>query len=302
MLSHLEKILRLAITILLLYFVGYQTHASEIYKYKDAQGKWIFTDKKPQAENVEKVAYKTQKKSTTQPELFIEKINNRYLLQIHNPLHAPVEIQTKSTRPNVKNIHQVVAANSQTTLLTSDSPIEDIQFRWTLGEPTLPTDIYSYRFPVQSKSAFTISQGFSGQFSHTREPNVYAVDIAMQVGTHISAARAGTVISVRDDYHMGGRESYFLDKANYVMVLHEDGTYAVYAHIMLGGALVQAGDKIAAGDLLARSGSSGFSTGPHLHFVIRHNLGMKTRSVPFHFIDGDGKTFQPTRGLSLVGN
>ncbi|MBU2713367.1 hypothetical protein [Zooshikella harenae] len=64
------------------------------------------------------------------------------------------------------------------------------------------------------------------------------VDIGMKVGTYIAAARPGTVVSVKKDYHMRGTSNYFLDKANYVMVMHDDGTYATYAHILLGTAMV----------------------------------------------------------------
>jgi murein DD-endopeptidase MepM/ murein hydrolase activator NlpD len=111
------------------------------------------------------------------------------------------------------------------------------------------------------------------------------------------------VIWTKDDYHMGGGGKYFLDKANYIKVLHDDGTYAVYAHILMGSAVVQPGDKVKAGDILARAGSSGYSTGPHLHFVVRKNIGLKTLSIPFKFVDQNGLPFEPRKGMMIaVGN
>jgi len=123
----------------------------------------------------------------------------------------------------------------------------------------------------------------------------------MRFGTEISAAREGTVIWVKDDYHLGGKKAYFMDKANFVKVLHQDGTYAVYAHILQGSSFVKPGDRVKAGDKLARSGSSGYSTGPHLHFVIQKNIGMKTVSIPFKFFGANGHSFTPQKGMNVAG-
>jgi len=75
----------------------------------------------------------------------------------------------------------------------------------------------------------------------------------------------------------------------------------VYAHILIGSARVKPGDRVAVGDVLARSGSSGYSTGPHLHFVIRKNSGLQTVSIPFSFRDADGAPFTPREGMKLRG-
>jgi murein DD-endopeptidase MepM/ murein hydrolase activator NlpD len=123
----------------------------------------------------------------------------------------------------------------------------------------------------------------------------------MDVGTYLTAVRTGTVILVKDDYHMSGTTRYFLDKANVIQVLHYDGTFASYAHILMDTAMVKEGDKVARGERLARSGSSGFSTGPHLHFSIVKNVGIKNISIPFQFVDNKGKVFTPKRAMIMVG-
>ncbi|MCV6624829.1 MAG: M23 family metallopeptidase, partial [Cellvibrionaceae bacterium] len=144
-----------------------------------------------------------------------------------------------------------------------------------------------------------ISQGFFGQFSHLDPGNRHAVDIAMPMGTNIVAARPGTVAIAKDDYPMSGVRRFFLDKANHITVLHQDGSYAVYAHILQGSAKVKPGDKVVSGQALARSGSSGYSTGPHLHFVVQHNAGGGTASVPFQFKSPKGGHFTPRQGQKL---
>ena len=120
----------------------------------------------------------------------------------------------------------------------------------------------------------------------------------MAVGEGIHAARDGLVVAVKDDYHMGGSDRFFLDKANYVRVLHDDDTFGIYAHILLGSAEVKEGDRVKAGDLLASAGTSGYSTGPHLHFVIQRNDGKQIVSEPFRFQLGQG-VFPPVVGQWL---
>mgnify|MGYP000197477343 CR=1 FL=1 len=56
---------------------------------------------------------------------------------------------------------------------------------------------------------------------------------------------------------------------NYVFIQHQDGSVARYFHLTHNGALVEEGDKVNTGDVIALSGNTGQSGGPHLHFDVQ---------------------------------
>ncbi len=276
--------------------------ADKLYKYKNDKGKWVFTDRKPaEIQKVETLEFKDNRKAIPKPGVFTSNKDGKYYLFVYNPYFAPIEVQVKSAVFESGVHREVISANTSKTLYESEQKIPAMSYTLRLGDPEAKNDKQPFLFPVSSKTSHRITQSFNGKFSHFSKPNIYAVDIATPVGTYISAAKAGTVIWVKDDYHMGGRKEYFLDKANYVNILHEDGTYAVYAHILLGSAMVKPGDVVEAGERIARAGSSGYSTGPHLHFVVRKNTGLKTVSVPFSFVDKQAKVFTPQAGMKVYG-
>ncbi len=85
------------------------------------------------------------------------------------------------------------------------------------------------------------------------------VDIAAPQGTPVSASRAGVVTAAG---WMGG-----YGKA--VVIEHGDGFKTLYGHLSQIG--VSSGQRVAAGRFIGRVGSTGYSTGPHLHFTLWHN-------------------------------
>ncbi len=291
----------LRLTVILLIFISMVIHSAEVYKYKDADGNWVYTDKEPVSEPAERIQIRSSTQRAAQPEAYAERIADNNVVGVNNPLHAPIEVEMNSPVFGDQPHRQTVPALSRAIFYQGKEAVPSYSYRWLIGNPQTREDNHSYRLPLPANSSYTVSQSFNGSFSHRQQPSRYAVDFSMPVGTDILAARDGVVILVTDDYNFGGVSQYFLDKANHVMVLHADGTYAIYAHILPGSAYVQPGDRIAAGQRLARSGSSGFSSGPHLHFAILKNTGFKTVSVPFSFMDRDGNNFTPQRGMELNG-
>lgn len=170
------------------------------------------------------------------------------------------------------------------------------------GDPAArPAADFPYRPPIAPGQEYRISQGFFGQHSHQGEQNQYAVDLDMPEHTPVYAARAGVVLAVESGVADSGDATELRFHANYVRILHDDGGMAVYAHLAPGNAVIAPSQPVAAGQLIGYSGSSGYSTGPHLHFAIQRNAGMRLESLPFHFAAPGGARLQPEEGAWLRG-
>ncbi|MDB6030083.1 MAG: family peptidase [Verrucomicrobiales bacterium] len=160
---------------------------------------------------------------------------------------------------------------------------------YTIGSTkAMHDDAYVYTLPFEAGAAFRVTQGFNGTYSHTGADQ-YAIDFKMSAGTGVHAAREGRVVKIKDDSNQGGGDRKYVNCANYVLIKHSDGTIANYAHLAKGGARVKVGDYVRAGDLIAHSGSTGFSSGPHLHFsVFKTRDGKERVSIPVKFQTGNG--------------
>ncbi len=110
-------------------------------------------------------------------------------------------------------------------------------------------------WPVDGRGVVTrgLSAGEGGIQAHG------GLDVAIPVGTPIRASGGGAVVSAGVDAEYG----YF------VRLTHPDGFESMYGHA--SRLLVQTGDSVRAGEVIALSGSTGRSTAPHLHFEIRRD-------------------------------
>ena len=122
----------------------------------------------------------------------------------------------------------------------------------------------SMAWPVPSSHRVTSPYGpricpFHGPEIHP------GIDVGAPQGAPIIASGAGTVI------YAGRRGSY----GNTVMIDHGNGVVTLYAHQVSGGIRVSTGQKVGKGDQIGAVGSTGNSTGPHLHFEVRVNGAAK---------------------------
>lgn len=145
-----------------------------------------------------------------------------------------------------------------------------------------------YDLPYGQEEARTVTQAYGGKFSH-KGSNKYAIDWQMPEGTLVRAARGGVVVRTKDGSDRGGPSMDFDACNNYVLIRHADGTLGQYCHLQKGGVLVKPGQTVAAGDPIAHSGNTGFSTGPHLHFcVFVAKNGRESESLPVKFRTSEG--------------
>lgn len=113
-----------------------------------------------------------------------------------------------------------------------------------------------FRWPLNVKGVIT--SRFGGRESPTEgaSSNHKGVDIGVPSGTEVLAAASGTVVT----------SSYQAAAGNYIMIYHGDSTYTVYMHC--SKLAVSVDQKVTKGQVIAYSGSTGVSTGPHLHFGV----------------------------------
>lgn len=143
--------------------------------------------------------------------------------------------------------------------------------------------------------------------THVLKSNRYAVDIAMPEGTPVLAARQGVVEQTEWRSGGGAETDTLTDSGNYVLVRHQDGTRALYAHLRYAGVVVVRGEAVAAGSLLGYSGTTGFSSGPHLHFGVARVEpaagGPVEVSVPVRFSIGvPPLAFAPRAAITVTAN
>ncbi len=142
---------------------------------------------------------------------------------------------------------------------------------------------HRYTFPIPPQVRFEMGQGPGGP-THRQPQSRYAVDFDVPDGTPVVAARGGVVTDVVMNFTKGGLEPQYDGKANLVRIEHDDGTMALYVHLAPASAVVRIADRVVAGQPLARSGHTGYASGPHLHFVVQINEGFRLVSIPFELM------------------
>ncbi|ATW49829.1 M23 family metallopeptidase [Streptomyces xantholiticus] len=106
-------------------------------------------------------------------------------------------------------------------------------------------------------------------------------DFAVPIGTAVKAAGAGTVVKAGPN---GGGDGPAYGNA--VVIKHNNGKYSQYAH--LSKINVNIGSKVNAGQTIAKSGNTGNSSGPHLHFEIRTTPNYGSALNPMAFLRSAG--------------
>lgn len=131
----------------------------------------------------------------------------------------------------------------------SDQTVSDAGMIWPVAGCTRITSYFGHRVdPITGEADGTLS-------------NHKGIDIALPggalAGAPVSAAAGGTVLIARNSSSAG----------NWIVIYHGDSTYTVYMHLQ--SLSVSAGDSVSQGQTIGLVGSTGWSTGAHLHFEVR---------------------------------
>jgi len=215
-----------------------------------------------------------------------------YVVRNDAPVPATVGIrfrQVVNLGPAINgSLTRVVPAGERVTL--ASLRVVERRRRFS-AQPVVTIDLGSDSVTHDAAVAYTMPFGGTerrrlvageGSPTHLNE-NFYSFDFEMPEGTPVLAARDGIVVYVQDGFTEGGLRPDLIERANLVSIGHPDGTIASYGHLR-EGLEVRVGDAVTRGQLLGRSGSTGFSGRPHLHFHVGKRLiGGVHRTIPVRF-------------------
>jgi murein DD-endopeptidase MepM/ murein hydrolase activator NlpD len=304
----------IAIALLALLMHAETALAQKLFKYQDANGVWVYTDRQPGPGQEYEESELESTFEAAEVRLYQRAVPQGIAFVARNTYFAPVQISFRLSR-----LDNVAAGVPRTGLMMlaprSDTELAVVgkadggaamsfesQFRYLPGDPQAEhAPAQPYRLPFAVASSFEVSQAFPDRITHLDPSSEHAVDFVMPVGTPVYAAREGTVIEVASDFFGSGFDPEVDGpRANVVRVLHDDGTMSLYAHLNWNSIRVTPGERIARGHYVADSGNTGFSSGPHLHFVVQRNSGGAIVSVPFDFAGAAGRAITPRRGDLLT--
>lgn len=208
-----------------------------------------------------------------------------------NPLPTPMQVVLQTTHSNMTvspetPVTAILAPNEENRVILEAKQEKSghSSFRYSArvfwGDPSRKAARdYAYLLPFEPGLKVRAGRGKA----HVGD-KVHAIDFGVPIGTPVCAARSGTVVLVRDDSDKQGTDPSYAKYANVIIIAHEDGTYGSYVHLQKGGALVKPGDKVIAGKVIGRSGHTGYSFNPHLHFEISESVESRPlRAIPILF-------------------
>ncbi len=132
--------------------------------------------------------------------------------------------------------------------------------------PNSPQDkSFIYQLPFIIGTKHKVVQAAYSKLSHKGE---IALDFNAKLGTTICAARGGIVTAAYSNSKIGGLNEKYLNDGNHIIIQHNDGSQAMYWHLQYKGTLVNIGDTVTAGQIIGKTGNTGYTAFPHLHFEV----------------------------------
>ncbi len=171
----------------------------------------------------------------------------------------------------------------------------------------------SYWWPIGSEETIEVNgiiyakgdplvTGITSNFGYREDPfnrgkklhsGIDISDANSSNNVNIIASKSGVVVYPTADVQNNCPSSSSLSNCgggygNYVVIQHSDGNYTLYGHMYEGSITVKAGDSVEQGQVIGKMGSSGNSTGNHLHFEVREGQNAYSATVdPLNYVSAD---------------
>ena len=226
------------------------------------------------------------------------------------PITFTMKVRTRNMRKDPPGTVTETLAPKQSRVVMVLSPVQAgsrgdyrISYDWTVGnKDAVHDETQVYLLPYAPGTSYRVLQGYGSRFSHTGLEQ-FAVDFRMEEGTPVHAARGGVVARIEESNDIGCWDDGCGSHANFLVILHDDGTTGEYYHLQQNGVLVEPGDRVEAGQKVGLSGNTGHTTVPHLHFAVyRAAEWGTTQSIPVRFQSADGIIDRPRRGGRYQAN
>lgn len=232
-------------------------------------------------------------------EIISQKANNTVDIFVSNDEFSPITIQVNLSLENLKSSNSnlsaiVIPARTKGFFITKlIKENESLGYHYSykcisnFGDATIDKydSNYVYELPFNSSNSIKVQQGYFGKYTHKNEK---ALDFDLPEGTEVLAAREGIVIAITQHNKIYCPSEKCLDYNNYVNILHPDGTIANYSHLKQFSVNPKVGDFVLQGQPIAKSGRTGFTTGPHLHFTCYLPGLEKNKTIDTYFKIKDG--------------
>lgn len=222
-----------------------------------------------------------------------------------------VVLFTPLTAVGVVDIKGISDPRSKVTGINYSKIDSSNSYTWPIGsEETEVVDGVTYALGEPVSYQITSNFGMRDDpFGTGTTGNHQGLDISATGGkamgtVNIIASRDGTVIYPTEGSPIacssdGNNKSCGGGYGNYVIIQHNDGILTVYAHMYENTITVKAGDTVRAGQVIGKMGSSGSSTGMHLHFEVREN---GQRKDPLNYISQENERPKKQTSSFVEGN
>ncbi len=197
-------------------------------------------------------------------------------LAIARQSQSDLLVQTKSTEANYQKI--IAQKKAQESKFEKDLSSFESQLNLKVSAANVPqSGPGSLSWPLDR---VVITQYFGNTPFATANPQVYnnkghnAIDLGASPGTPVKAARGGVVLGTGNTDLTCPGASY----GKWVFIKHDNGLSTIYAHLSVIS--VSKGQQVGTRDVIGYSGSTGYATGPHLHFGVYASVGAEIASFP----------------------